>query len=58
MENDLGYLSRYSNGLSGLTIGVRFPAGIHIVQTSSGAHPASYTGDTKSFFPGSKEAGT
>jgi hypothetical protein len=38
--------------------GVRVPAGVrnfsshHRVQTGSGAHPASYTMDTRGFFPG------
>jgi hypothetical protein len=42
---------------------VRFPAGAgnfslhHRIQNGSGAHPASYTMDTRGSFPGSKAAG-
>jgi hypothetical protein len=42
----------------------RFPAGAvtfslhHRVQNGSGAHPASYSMDTKGYFPGGKAAGT
>jgi hypothetical protein len=44
----------------GWKIGVRFPAGasdfthLHIVQTGTGAHPASYIMSTRGSFPGGK----
>jgi hypothetical protein len=49
-------------GLDGRGSKVRFPAGAgncshHRVQNGSGAHPASYLGDTRGSFPGGKAAG-
>jgi hypothetical protein len=48
-------------GLDGRGIGVRVPVGVfsllHVVQTDSGAHPASYPMCTGSSFPGGKAAG-
>jgi len=49
-------------GLNDRMIGVRIPAGAgnfslrHRVQTGSGVHPAFYTMDTESSFPGGKAA--
>jgi hypothetical protein len=50
-------------GLDDQGSGVRFPAGAgnfslnHCVQTSSGAHPASYPMGIRDYFPGGKVAG-
>jgi len=50
-------------GLDDRASRVRFPAGAgnfslhHRVQNGSGAHPASYTMDTRGSFPGDKAAG-
>jgi hypothetical protein len=49
--------------LAGRGVGVRVPAWqnfslLHSVQTSSGAHPASYPMVTEGSFPGGKAAGT
>jgi hypothetical protein len=51
-----------SHGLDGRGVGVRVQWGngffpLHIVQTGSGAHPASYPVDTGGSFPGGKAAG-
>jgi hypothetical protein len=49
-------------GLNGLGFEVRVPVGaifshLHLVQTGSGAHPASYPMDNVDSSPGSKMAG-
>jgi hypothetical protein len=50
-------------GLDDRGVGVRVLVGsgfslLHIVQTGSGAHPASYPMGARSYFPGGKAAGT
>jgi hypothetical protein len=52
------------DGLDGREVGFRAPVGVrfffsflHVVQTGSGAHPASYRKDTERFFPGIKGPG-
>jgi hypothetical protein len=49
-------------GLDGLVVRVQVPVGerfspLHVVQTGSGAHPASYPMGTGCSFPGDKAAG-
>jgi hypothetical protein len=49
-------------GLDGRGVGVRVPVGVrfsplHVVQTGSGAHPASYPMGTGGSFPRGKAAG-
>jgi hypothetical protein len=49
-------------GLDDREFGVRVPVGsefyfLHMVQTGSGVHPASYPIGTGGFFPGGKAAG-
>jgi hypothetical protein len=49
LENELGYLGRYRDGLPARRPG--FDSLFHIVQTGSGAHPASYPMGTVGLFP-------
>jgi hypothetical protein len=54
----LHFLIQCSDYAMGWTTGIRFPAGVfpvrHLVQTGSGAHPASCPVGTRGFFPGLK----
>jgi hypothetical protein len=57
----VGIVTAY--GLDDRGVGVRVPVGsgfslLHIVQTGSGAHAASYPMGTGGSFPGGKAAGT
>jgi hypothetical protein len=59
-----GYFSLYSDQATGWTTGVEFLAGalkgffsLHLVQTGSGAHPASYPVGTRDSFLGGKAPG-
>jgi hypothetical protein len=62
--NGAGMAEWHSTGLRARWPAVRFPAGAgnfslhHLVQTCSGAHPASYIMCTRGSFPGGEAAGT
>jgi hypothetical protein len=48
--------NRSRDSVVGIPIGSKFSL-LHIVQTDSGSHPASYPMGTGGSFPGGKEAG-